>query len=117
MQSSLKHKSTTISIAVAVVLRSVMNIAKNVTSTRSSFEVKPDRRFETRQVVLGWRKHRNECGNTFVCRFDLLVIASAKRVNIPDVQTVMLYWFLDKNELKFAIHFSKLYRVKEYSCS
>ena len=57
------------------------------------------------------------CGITIVCKFDLLVIASAKRVYIPDAQTVLLSWFLDKNELKLSIHFSKLYRVKESSCS
>ena len=51
-----------------------------------------------------------------VSRFGFLVIASAKRVDIPDVQTVLLSWFLDKNELT-TIHFSKLYRVIEPSCS
>ena len=50
--------------------------------------------------------------NHFVYIFYLLVIVSAKRVNIPDVQTDLLSWLLDKNKLKSTIHFSKLYRVK-----
>ena len=48
---------------------------------------------------------------------DLLVIASAKRVNIPDVQNVLLSWFLDKNGLKSAILISKLYQVNKHWCS
>ena len=44
--------------------------------------------------------------------FDLL-ITSEKRVNIPDVQKVLLSWILQKNELKSTMHLSKLYdRVK-----
>ena len=103
---------------VAVGLRSVLNIAKKVTGTRWAFKVKSDRRFKARQVVLGWRpKHCIDCGITCVCRFNLLVTASAKRVNIPDVQFVLLSWFLDKNKLKPNIHLSKMYRAKECLCS
>ena len=70
--------------SVAVVIRSVLGIAKKVTSTRWAFKVKSDRRFETRHVILGWRqKHRNDCRTTFSCRFDLPVIASAKCSNCP----------------------------------
>ena len=81
-----------------------------------------DGRFKARLVALGWRqRHGIDCGNRFalVFRFDLLVIASATRVNIPDVQNILLSWILlHKNELKSTIiHFSKLYRVKEHSCS
>ena len=55
-----------------------------------------------RQAVLGWRqKHDIDCGIT-------LVIASAKRVNIQNIQNVLLSWILDKNELKSTVHFSKL---------
>ena len=88
---------------VAVVLRSVLIIPQKVTSTtRWAFKIKSDHNFKARQVVLGCRqKHRIDCGTTlFVCRFGLLVIASAKRVDIPDVQNVLLSWFFDKNELK-----------------
>ena len=46
------------------------------------------------------------------CRFDLLVIAPGKKVNIPDVQNILLSWFLDKNELKSTMYFNKLYRVE-----
>ena len=99
MQSSLNQKAT--GSDVVVVVRSVLNIAKKFTSTRWAFKVKSDRHFEARQIVLGWRqKHRIDCGITFVCRFDLLVIASAKKVNVTDVQTVLLSWFPDKKELK-----------------
>ena len=44
--------------------------------------------------------------NYVFCRFDLLVIASAMRVNIPDVQNVPLSWFPDTNELKSTIYTS-----------
>ena len=53
--------------------------------------------------------HAFDCEITFTFRFDLRVNASAKTVNIPDVQPVLLKWFLDKNELKSTIHFSELY--------
>ena len=54
----------------------MLNIAKNVISTRWAFKVKSDRRCEARKIILGWRqKHRPDCGTKFVCRFDLLVIA------------------------------------------
>ena len=105
---------------VAVVLRCVLNIPQKVRSTtRWAFKVKPGCNFKARQVVLGWKqKHRVDCETTlFVSRFDLPVIASAKRVNISDVQAVLLSWYLDKNELKSTIDFSTLYRVKELSCS
>ena len=47
-------KYTTRVIDVAVNLRSLLNIAKTVTSTRWALKVKPHRRFEARrQVVLG----------------------------------------------------------------
>ena len=76
---------------VAVALSPTLDIAKKVTSTRWAFKVKPDRSLKTRQVVHGWRqKHRIDHGTTFICRFNLLVIASAKTVNIPDVQTILL---------------------------
>ena len=112
-------KSTRASdVAVALTPVPGVEYCKKITSTRRALKIKPDRRFEARQVVLGRRqKHHIGCGTTSVCRFDLLVIASAKKINIPDVQTVVLIWFLDKNELKTTIHFSKLYRVKEHSCS
>ena len=76
-----------------------------------SFQGKTQSYLTVRQVVLEWRqKHCIGCGTTlFVCIFDLLAIASSKRFNIPDVQTVLLSWLLDKNELKSTMHFSKLY--------
>ena len=99
--------------------RSVLNIPQKVTSTRWVFKEKSDRSSKARQAILGWKhKHgSNDCVTTFVCRFDLLVIASAMRVNIRDVQNVLLGWIIHKNEMKSTIHFSKLYRVKEHSCS
>ena len=71
---------------VADVRRSLLNIAKKVTSTRWAFKVKYDGRFKARQVVLGWRqKLCIDCGTTCVCIFYSLAIASTKRANIPDV--------------------------------
>ena len=55
------------------------------------------------------------CVITFVCRFDVPVIASAKRVNIPYVQNVLLGWIIDKNEMKSVVHFSKLYKARALS--
>ena len=118
MESELKSTRATTGSDVAVD-RSVLNIPQKVTGTRWTFKVKYDHGSKARQAVLGWRQkqHGIDCGITFVCRFDLLVIASAKRVNIPDVQNVLFSWILDKIELKSTIiHFSKLYRVKEHSC-
>ena len=70
-ESEPKSTISTGSDVAVVLLRSVLNIAKKVTSTRWAFKVKSDRRFEARQVVLGWRqKHRIDCGTTFVCRFE-----------------------------------------------
>ena len=120
IQSELKSTRATTGSDVAVVLKSVLNILQKVTSTtRWAFKEKSDRSSKARQVVLGWRQKRGiDRGIPFVCRLDLLVIASAKRVNIPDVQNVLLSWILDKNEFKSTVHFSKLYRVKEHSlCS
>ena len=112
IESGLKGTRATGSY-VAVVLRPVLNIPRKVTSTRGAFKVKSDRSSKARQDVVGWRqKHGIDCGIAFVYIIDLLVIASAKRVNIPDVQTVLLSWFLDNKEPKSTIHFSKLYRVK-----
>ena len=85
IESEPKSTRASSDITVALLIP-VLNIAKKVTSTRWAFKVKPGRCFEARQIVLGWRpKHRKDCRTTFVCKFDLLVIASAKRVNIPDV--------------------------------
>ena len=72
-----------INSGVAVVLRYVLNIPQKVTSTtRSAFKVKSDRSFKARQIVFGWRpKRRIGCGTTlFVCRFNLLAIASVCKV-------------------------------------
>ena len=57
---------------VAVFLRSLLNIAKKVTSTTWAFKVKSYGHFEAKQVVLGWRQeHRIDCGTKlFVFRFD-----------------------------------------------
>ena len=93
IESKLKSKRATGS-DVVVVLSSVVNIPlTTVTSTtRWTFEAQSDRISKARQDVLGWRqkKHGIDYEITFVCRFDLLVIASAKRVvNIPDVQNVL----------------------------
>ena len=94
----------------AVVLTIVLNIAVKITTTRWGFTMKSDRRFKARHIVFGCRYNQYiDCGITLVSRFGLLVIASAKRFNIPDVQTVLLSWFLDKNELN-QIYFSKLYQ-------
>ena len=103
---------------IAGVPSCILNNPQNATSTRWAFKVKSYGSSKERQAVLEWRrKHGIDCAITFVCRFDLLVIASAKRLNVLDVQNVLFSWFLDKSELKLAIHFSKLYRVKEHSCS
>ena len=105
-------KSTRATTGSVAVVRSVLNVPQKVTSTRIwAFKEKPDRSSKVRQDVLGWKqKHGSiDCVITFVCRFDVLVIASAKRVNIPDVQNVLLGWILDKNEMKSTLHFSKLY--------
>ena len=85
IESKLKSTRATGS-DVAVVLNPMLNIAKKDTSTRWAFNVKFDRNFKERQVVLGWRqKHRTGCETTlFVCRFDSLVIAFAKTVKIPE---------------------------------
>ena len=69
-----------------------------------------------RLVALGWMGGI-DCGITVVYRFDLLVIVATKRVNISDVQTVLLSLFLDENELKSTIDFSEMYRERELSCS
>ena len=76
---------------VAVVATHVLVIPQKVTSTRWAFKVKSDLQFNASQVVLGW-KHSIDYGITFasVRRFDLLVIAAAKRVNTLDVRTVQL---------------------------
>ena len=114
IEPELKSTRATTGSVVAVV-RSVLNIPQKVTSTRWAFKEKYDRSSKARQAVLGWKqKHGGsiDCVITsFVCRFDVLVMASAKRVNIPDVQNVLLGWIIGKNELKSTIHFSKLYRA------
>ena len=104
-------KSTRATTGSVAVVRSVVNIPQKVTSARWAFKEKPDRSSKTRQAVLGWKQKHNsiDCVIKSVYRFDLLVIASAKRVNIPDVQNVLLGWIIGKNELKSTIHFSKLY--------
>ncbi|CAM9712348.1 unnamed protein product [Ascophyllum nodosum] len=105
-------KSTRATTGSAAVVRSVLNIPQKVTSTRRAFKEKSDRSSKARQAVLEWKqKHGGsiDCVITlFVCRFDVLVIASAKRVNIPDVQNVLLGWIIDKNELRSTIHLSKI---------
>ena len=106
-----RTRATTGSVAG---VRSVLNIPQKVTSTTWAYKQKSDRSSKARQAVLGWKqKHGGsiDCVITFVCRFDLLVIASTKRVNIPDVQNVLLGWIIGKNELKSTIHFGKLYRA------
>ena len=118
IESELKSTRAATGSDVAVD-RSVLNIPQNVTSTRWVFKEKYDRSSKARQAILGW-KHKHDSNDyviTFVCRFDLLVIASAMRVNIRDVQNVLLGWIIDKNKMKSTIHFSKLYRVKAHSCS
>ena len=108
-------KSTRATTGSVAVVRYVLNIPQKVTSTRRDLKEKSDRSSKARQAVLGWKqKHGGsiDCVITsFVCRFDVLVIASAKRVNIPDVQNVLLGWIIGKNELRSTIHFSKLYRA------
>ena len=78
-ESKLKSTRATTGSDVAVVLSSALNIPQKVTSTsRWAFKEKSDRSSKARQAVLGWRqKHGIDCGITFVCRFDLLAIASA----------------------------------------
>ena len=77
-------KSTRATTGSVAVVRSVLNIPQKVTSTRWAFKEKSDRSFKARQAVLGWKqKHGNiDCVITFVCKFDLRVIAFSKRVNI-----------------------------------
>ena len=118
IESELKSTRAAIGSDVAVD-RSVLHIPQKVTSTRWAFKEESDRSSKARQAILGWKhKHgSSDCVITFVCRFDLLVIASAKRVNIRDVQKVLLGWIIHKNEMKSTIHFSELYRVKGHSCS
>ena len=111
IEPELKNtRATTGSVAV---VRSVLNIPQKVTSTRWAFKEKYDRSSKARQAVVGWKQKHGSigCVITFVCRFDVLVIASAKRVNIQDIQNVLLGWIIGKNELKSNIHFSKLYRA------
>ena len=84
-------KSTRATTGSEAVVRSVLNIPQKVTSTRRALKEKYDRSSKARQqAVLGWKqKHGGsiDCVITlFVCRFDVLVIAPAKRVNIPDVK-------------------------------
>ena len=83
IESELKSTRTTTDSDVAVD-RSVLNIPQKVKSTRWVFKEKYDRSSKARHAFLGWKhKHRsNDCVITFVGRFDLLVIASAMRVNI-----------------------------------
>ena len=101
IESELKStRATTGSVAV---VRCVLNIPQKATSTtRWAFKEKSYRSSKARQAVLEWKqKHGSiDCVITFVCRFNLLVIASAKIVNIPDVQNVLLGWIIGKNELK-----------------
>ena len=84
-----KSTRATTGSSVAVV-RSVLNIPQKVASTRRALKEKYDCSSKARQAVIGWKqKHGGsiDCVITsFVCRFDVLVIASAKRVNIPDVK-------------------------------
>ena len=112
IEPELKNtRATTGSVAV---VRSVLNIPPKVTCTRWTFKQKYYHSSKAKHAVLGWKqKHGSfDCVVTFFCRFDVLVIvASAKRVNIPDVQNVLLDWIIGKNELKSTIHFSKLYRA------
>ena len=80
-----RTRATTGSVAV---VRSVLNIPPKATSTtRWAFKEKSDRSSKARQAVLGWKQKHGSIDYviTFFCRFDLLVIASATRVNIPDV--------------------------------
>ena len=113
IESELKRTRAATGSDVAVD-RSVLNIPQKVTSIGWVFREKYDRSSKARQAILGWKhKHgSNNCVITFVCRFDSLVIASAMRVNIRDVQNVLLGWIIHKNEMKSTIHFSKLYRVR-----
>ena len=96
-------KSTRATTGSVAVVRSVLNIPQKVTCTRWVLKEKSDRSSKARQAVLGWKqKHGSiDCVMAFVCTFDLLDIASAKRVNIPDVvQNVLLGWVIGKNELE-----------------
>ena len=100
IESELKSTRATTG-SVAAVVRCVLNIPQKVASTRWALKEKYDRGSNARQAPLGWRQkqHGIDCGITlFVCRFDFLVIASAKRVNIPDVQNVLFVRLtIDKN--------------------
>ena len=94
MRSDFSLKSTRATTGtgiIAVVLSSVLNIPQKVPgTTRWAFKKKYDGSSKARQAVLGWRqKHGIDCVITFVCTFDLLAIASTKRVNIPDVQCLV----------------------------
>ena len=113
IESELKSTRAATGSDVAVD-RFVLSIPQKVTSTGWVFKETSDRSSKARQTILGWKhKHgSNNCVTTFVCRSDLLVIASAMRVNIRDVQNVLLGWIIHKNEMKSTIHFSKLYRVR-----
>ena len=101
------------------VLTSLSNVRRNtkVISTKWGFRVKPDERFKARLVALEWRhNHVFYCGTTFVSSLDLLVFTSAKS-QYSSFSIVLPSWFIDKNKLKSTIDLSRLYRVKEYSCS
>ena len=113
IESELKSTRATTGSDVAVD-RYVLSIPQKVTSTRWVFKEKSGCSSKARYAFLGWKhKHgSNDCVITFVCRFDLLVIASAMRVTIRDVQNILLGWIIHKNEMKSTIHFSKLYRVR-----
>ena len=84
IESELKNTRASFS-DVAVVLKSILNIPQKATSTRWAFKIKFDHSSKARQAVLGWRqKYGIDC-TLFICEFVLLVIASAKRVNISHV--------------------------------
>ena len=85
-------KSTRATTGSVANVWSVLNIPQKVTITRWAFKEKYDRSSKARRAVLGWKQKHDfiDCVITFVCRFDVLAIASAKRVNIPDVQNVLL---------------------------
>ena len=113
IESELKSTRATTGSDAAVVLRSALYIPQKVTITRWAFKVNSDRGSKARQAALRWRqKHGIDWGITFICIFDSLVIASAKRVNIPDIQNVLLSCVLDKNELKSTVHFSNIIRAR-----
>ena len=111
-------KSTRATTGSVAVVRSVLNIPQKITSTRWAFKEKYDRSSKARQAVLGWKqKHGGsiDCVVTlFVCRFDVLVIASAKRVNVPDdVQNDLLGWItpmakMNLNQLYTSVNYTVL---------